>query len=68
MKRCPKCGRFGAEYDSYTGTERCLWNDCLWVNTKGIDLDNQKFKLKFTKFIEAVKIKKTICGAKVQEK
>jgi len=57
MKRCPRCKRFGVEFDTYTGLERCLWNDCLWVNKRGIDLDKVKFKIKFKKFCQNIKKK-----------
>jgi len=60
MKRCPKCQRFGVEYDPYTGTERCLWNDCLWVNKEGIDVEKHPFKINFKRVRKSIKIKKGI--------
>jgi hypothetical protein len=60
MKRCPNCHRFGVEYDPYAGVERCLWDDCLWVNEDNINLDTAKFKINFTKFRASLKTKKEI--------
>ncbi len=53
MKQCPKCHRFGVEFDS--GEERCLWIDCLWVNKDNIDVDKVKHPIKFKKFIKSIK-------------
>lgn len=50
MKRCPKCHRFGVEYDPYFGFEVCLWNDCKWINNKHIDVDKTKHPRKFQEF------------------
>ncbi len=55
MKRCPECKRFGIEYDPNVGTERCLWNDCLWVNSSDLNLDEEKFEANFKKFRESFK-------------
>jgi|GEM_PF-5599581 len=33
LRFCPKCRRLGVENDPLTGTERCLRNDCNWINT-----------------------------------
>lgn len=60
MKRCPQCHRFGVEYDPYTGTERCLWNDCLWINEKNIDVEKEEFPLNFTRFRRIIKVKRNI--------
>lgn len=60
MKRCPKCGRFGVEYDPYSGKERCLWKECLWVNANRINLDKKKFSANYDKFRKTIKIKKGI--------
>jgi hypothetical protein len=62
MKRCPKCLRFGVEYDPYTGTERCLWNDCQWVNTEFINLDNQHNRINFRRFRKSIRIKKAVAA------
>ena len=66
MKRCPKCERFGIEYDPRIKRERCLWRDCLWVNENDIDLDTY-FEIhiaihgtKFKKFKEALRKKKEL--------
>ena len=60
MKRCPQCEKFGVEYDPYTGTERCLWDACLWFNKNNEDLDKKKFKINYLKFRESLHIKKKI--------
>ena len=39
MKWCPKCHRFGVEYNSWVGHEMCLWKDCRFINRTDIDLD-----------------------------
>lgn len=62
MKRCPQCRRFGVEYDSSIGAERCLWDDCLWVNEKKKNIEDTKFKPNFTKFRDALKGKKLIAA------
>ena len=59
MKRCPICHRFGVEYDSYSGVERCLWNDCLWVNREGIDLDQKRFPTNFKRFRDRIRKKES---------
>ncbi len=60
MKRCPKCHRFGVEYDPYTGAERCLWEDCLWVNKDKIDLDQIPSKPNYIKFRDGIKVKRAM--------
>lgn len=60
MKRCPKCKRFGVEYNSSIGTEKCLWDDCLWVNETNINIKDIKFKNNFAKFKEVVRV--ALCG------
>lgn len=66
MKRCPKCERFGVEYNPNSNHERCLWRDCLWINENDIDLDKY-FEMqiaihgtKFKKFKGAIKKKKEL--------
>ena len=54
MKRCPKCERFGIEYECRIGLERCLWVNCTWVNENRINLDEIYYPPKFIKFIKAV--------------
>jgi hypothetical protein len=63
MKRCPQCHRFGVDYDPYSGIERCVWRDCLWVNKDGIDVDKVKHPIRFHKFIAAIK-EKAIVGSR----
>lgn len=53
MKRCPKCHRFGIDY-SNIGHEQCPWKDCLWINSKNIDLNKVKHPIKFKKFIDSI--------------
>ena len=48
MKRCPNCHRFGVEYDSQIHKEKCIWNDCLWVNEKNIDVTKIYHPIQFT--------------------
>lgn len=60
MKRCPKCKRFGVEYDPYTDTDRCIWKDCLWINREGIDLDNYDYGINFKSFRDSIERKKAI--------
>ena len=60
MKRCPKCERYGIEYDPYTGTERCLWDECLWANKDNLDIDKHRFKLNYSKFRKSLKPKRKI--------
>ena len=60
MKRCPKCKRFGVEFDPYTGLERCLWDDCLWINKEGIDIDKEHFKINYKKFRDCITVKRAI--------
>ena len=55
MKRCPKCHRFGIEYDASIGMERCLWDDCSWLNKNNIDVDKVKHPIRFKKFIDSIK-------------
>lgn len=60
MKRCPECKRFGIEVDFFTREERCLWNDCLWVNTnnrRDLDKENLKRTPNFKKFRESIRLK-----------
>lgn len=60
MKRCPKCKRFGVEKDPYTGIERCIWNDCLWINEEGINLDQHNYGLNFMAFYDSIEQKKQV--------
>lgn len=60
MKRCPKCKRFGVEFDTYTGTERCLWMDCQWVNKECVDLDKVKFEINYKEFRNCIKPKSAL--------
>ena len=57
-KTCPKCQRQDIEF--YDGFERCLWRDCFFVNFQKLDLTKTKVKIRYKKFIAAIKIKKTI--------
>ena len=57
MKRCPKCHRFGVEFDPYNHMERCLWKDCLWVNHDNINIDKIKHPIRFQKFMDNIKKK-----------
>lgn len=64
MKRCPKCERFGVEYDTNVEHERCIWRDCPFVNDNDVDLDKY-FEMhiaihetKFKKFAEALRKKR----------
>lgn len=50
MKRCPKCKRFGVEFDPYTGVEKCLWKDCLWANSNQVNIEAEKFEINFKRF------------------
>ena len=54
MKRCPKCHRFGIEYDPYINSERCLWKDCSWINHNNIDVDKVNHGIRFKKFIRSI--------------
>lgn len=55
MLRCPKCERFGVEYDG-------RWYKCVWVNCgyTNREYKEPKWKIKFKKFIKAIKIKTRI--------
>lgn len=33
-KPCPKCGNRTMEYDNYFDRYRCMFVDCLWIETK----------------------------------
>ena len=61
MERCPKCYRLGIErLDRF---ERCLWNGCGYVNRTGASQkywENNNPIIKYKKFIDSIKIKKTI--------
>ncbi len=57
MYRCPKCQRFGFEYNSML--EKCAWNDCAWINREGIDLSKIEYPIKFHEFIKSIKIKRS---------
>ena len=57
MKICPKCQSFSVEFDPYIGNEKCLWNDCLWVNRENLNLDKVKFEVNFGNFRRSIKIK-----------
>ncbi|MCK4947767.1 MAG: hypothetical protein KAS46_05295 [Candidatus Aureabacteria bacterium] len=57
MKRCPKCKRFGVEYDSFTGVERCVWGDCLWINRDHLDLEHYDYGINFQKFRDSIEKK-----------
>jgi hypothetical protein len=60
VKRCPSCKRFGVKYDPYTKKEKCIWKDCLWSNTKGIDLDAHDFGVNFKEFRDSITLKQGI--------
>jgi hypothetical protein len=64
MKRCPKCGRFGIEYDPSLKLEICLWKDCNWVNIEKKEINDEEFfkgrTLNYTNFIKKLKPKKEI--------
>jgi len=53
MKRCPQCSRFGIEFNIFLDKEMCIWRDCRWINPDNIDVN--KYKNKFLKFINAIK-------------
>jgi len=57
MKRCPKCYRFGVEYNPYTKKELCPWSNCLWTNETDTPLKEKEIHLNFNKFQKAVKFK-----------
>ena len=66
MKRCPKCERFGVEYDPNVGHERCIWRNCPFINENDVDLDKY-FEMyiaihgtKFKKFKEALRKKERL--------
>ncbi len=60
MRRCPKCNRIGVEQDPYTGNERCVWQNCLWINDGSIDLNTHNYGVNFKEFFEAVEKKRQI--------
>jgi len=60
MKECPDCHKLGVEYDPFTGRERCLWNDCGYVNSENENLDKRNIKSNFVKFRESIKPKEAI--------
>jgi hypothetical protein len=53
--RCPKCHRFGIEYNYGTKHETCIWSDCLFINEKDIDLNKVKHPILYKKFAKAIK-------------
>lgn len=57
MKICPKCGKLGIENDPFSGIERCLWKDCLWVNKEGKKIKNNKCEFSFANFKKTLKPK-----------
>lgn len=60
MERCPKCSRFGIEFDPYTTTYRCLWKDCLYIPKDTDEVKRTKHPIKFKRFINLIKKKTSI--------
>ncbi len=60
MERCPKCSRFGIEFDPYSTIYRCLWNDCLYVPKDMDEVKSTKHPIKFDRFIKSIKRKTKI--------
>jgi len=58
--RCPKCHRFGIEFDVYQNAYRCLWNDCLYRPKDYQEIRDTKHPFKFHKFKESIKRKTKI--------
>jgi len=60
MNRCPKCHRFGIEYE---GREfwRCLWRDCLHLCSFK-EIEKAIHPIRFKKFIKSITKKRRLYG------
>lgn len=57
MKKCPKCGNFSIDYDTYKGVFRCMIDGCSCIV-----IDENTYS-----YLKADPSKKMICRIKVEQ-